>query len=237
MIDREKLCKYAQDFGITLDETAINRIDEYSNAVLEKNKVMNLTAITDADGFLKKHIADSLSLFSAVRLSAGDRVLDVGTGAGFPGMVLLIAKPDIDLYLLDGTKKKLDFIGDAAADLDLCPTTIHLRAEEAGKMSVYREKFDVVTARAVANLTDLCEYCLPFVRVGGVFAAMKGADSDAEISAARRAVSLLGGEIAEIKRFELDDIGSRSIIVIKKKSQTPIKYPRASTQIAKKSLE
>lgn len=237
MIDVKALEKYLEKSGLSLDASAIDKLDRYAGAVAEKNKVMNLTAITEPGEFTAKHILDSLSLLTAAEVKPGAKVLDVGTGAGFPGMVLLIARPETELSLLDSTRKKLDFIRETALSLGFSPEIIHLRAEEAGKMPEYREKFDLVTARAVSNMRDLCEYCLPFVKVGGVFAAMKGANAEAELAEAETAIRLLGGRISGIKSLEIEGAGERNMIIVEKISHTATKYPRPSAQIAKNPIK
>ena len=237
MIDEKALAEYLEKSGLSLDGTALDRLEKYAAAVAEKNKVMNLTAITEPHEFTVKHVIDSLSLLTAVDIRPGSKVMDVGTGGGFPGMVLLIAQPEIRLTLLDSTRKKLDFINETAQSLGLSPEILHMRAEEGGKMPEYREKFDLVTARAVSNLRDLSEYCLPFVRVGGLFAAMKGANAEEELKDAKAAVKLLGGRISGIKSLILEDAGERNIIIIEKISHTATKYPRPSAQIAKNPIK
>ena len=222
MINKELLKKYTDFFGITLDDT---------------NKHLNLTAITDSEGVTVKHFADSLSIMSVYKPTKGSRLLDVGTGAGFPGAVLLMANPDISMTLLDGTQKKLRFISETLDSVDLFAETVHMRAEEAGQKNEYRESFDLVTARAVANLRELSEYCLPFVKVGGSFIAMKSVKTDDEINEAEKAIALLGGKIDKIHSFELGDAGERTLIIIKKISQTPPKYPRPSAKIAKQPIK
>lgn len=230
------LHREAERFGTTLDETAIERLNIYASLLVQRNKVMNLTAITDKRGMALKHFADSLSLFGFVSPDEGSSVIDVGTGAGFPGLVLLISRPDIRLTLLDSTKKKLSFISDVLNEIGLSAELLHARAEEAGQNPLYREKYDLVTARAVANLRELSEYCLPFARVGGVFAAMKGAKAAPELNDAQAALRRLGGQLERCVNFEIEDCGERSIIIIKKASQTLAKYPRIGTQIAKHPL-
>ena len=237
MINKELLKKYTDFFGITLDETAISRFDKYAEALVETNKHLNLTAITDSEGVTVKHFADSLSIMSVYKPTKGSRLLDVGTGAGFPGAVLLMANPDISMTLLDGTQKKLRFISETLDSVDLSAETVHMRAEEAGQKSEYRESFDLVTARSVANLRELSEYCLPFVKVGGSFIAMKSVKTDDEINEAEKAITLLGGKIDKIHSFELGDAGERTLIIIKKISQTPPKYPRPSAKIAKQPIK
>ena len=160
-------------------------------------------------------------------------MIDVGTGAGFPGVAMLIARPDIRLTLLDSTKKKLSVIDDILSALGLQAETLHARAEEAARRTEYRERFDFATARAVANLRELSEYCLPFVKKGGSFLSMKSAKTDEEIDGAKKAIAVLGGQIEAVNAFQLADAGERTVIMIKKISQTSPKYPRPSAKIAK----
>ena len=197
---------------------------------------MNLTAIIEPLEIVIKHFIDSLALLTAVELPQGASVIDVGTGAGFPSVPVKIVRPDIRLTLLDSLNKRVVFLGALSAALEQENDCIHFRAEEAGRNPEYREQFDLATARAVAHLRELSEYCLPFVRVGGRFAAMKGGDVDAELAESSKAIELLGGEIEKIKHFLLPDDSRRSIIIIKKISQNTTKYPRPSAKIAKNPL-
>ena len=236
MIDTPLLKLEANKIGISLDETALSRFDKYAEMIVETNKTLNLTAITDPDEMLYKHFLDSLSLLSVLNLKHNAKVIDVGTGAGFPGVVLLIARPDLKITLMDGTNKRLNFIEKVLEELQLNAEILHMRAELAGKDKKYREKYDVVTARAVANMNTLSEYCLPFAKVGGIFAPMKAAKADEEIESAENAIKLLGGKVSEIKHLNIENCGERCIIITEKISQTPPKYPRASAQISKKPL-
>ena len=236
MIDRNLLQTEAAAFGVEADETALERFDRYSEALVRVNAHLNLTAITEPTEVLYKHWLDSLAVLRFVKPETGARCIDVGTGAGFPGVALLIARPDLRMTLLDSTRKKLTFIAETLKELDLPAETLHLRAEEAGQMAAYREQYDLVTARAVANLRELCEYCLPFLRIGGTFAAMKSIRTDEEIAEARCALRLLGGTIDAVQTFTLPYAGERTLILIKKTSQTPPKYPRPSAKIAKQPL-
>lgn len=236
VINKELLADNAASLGVSLDEEALERFDLLASLLIEQNKTMNLTAITEPDEIVVKHFADSLSLLCVTDIPNGAKILDLGTGAGFPGLPLLIARPDIDLTMLDGTAKKLNYINATLERLSLSAETLHARAEEAGKNPQYREKYDIVCSRAVAALNVLCEYCLPFVRVGGKFVAMKSAKAPEELELARKAISLLGGKVTDIKSFSLSDGGERSIIIIEKISHIPPKYPRVSAQIAKKPL-
>ena len=237
MIDKEDLRKGAESFGLALDETALDRFDRYAEALAETNKHLNLTAITDPEGIVTKHFLDSLSVLSVYSPKRSARCIDIGTGAGFPGSTLLIARPDLQMTLLDGTQKKLHFVEETLQSMGLYAKILHSRAEEAGQRSEYREQFDLATARAVANLRELSEYCLPFVKVGGTFIAMKSQKTEEEIAEAANAIHLLGGRIDTIHTFSLRDAGERTLILIKKVSQTPPKYPRPSAKIAKQPLK
>ncbi len=226
----------AAKLGIEISEDKLELFSKLAYLLVEQNKTMNLTAITDPDGIAVKHFADSVSALSAYEFAESAKVLDVGTGAGFPSIPLLIARPDLKMTMIDSTAKKLKYVASTVEELGLSAEVLHTRAEEAGQNKEYREKFDVVCSRAVAALNVLCEYCLPFVKVGGVFLAMKGAKAQEEIANARNAIKTLGGQIVDEKSFTLSDGGERTIVVIKKISHVPPKYPRVSAQIAKKPL-
>ena len=226
----------AEKLGLSVSSQQLDRFEKLAELLVEQNKTMNLTAITDPDGIAVKHFADSISVLSAVEFKSGAKVLDVGTGAGFPGIPLLIMKPDIDLTMLDSTAKKLKYVANTVDSLGLNANVLHSRAEEAAQKPEYRESFDIVCSRAVAALNILCEYCLPFVKKDGIFAAMKGAKAQEEIEVANNAIKTLGGEIIDKKSFTLSDGAERTIIIIKKISHNLPKYPRPSAQIAKKPL-
>lgn len=236
MVNIELLKSDAAKLGLSIDDDKIMQFQKLAKLLVEQNKTMNLTAITDPDGIAVKHFADSISVLTATEFPKNARVLDVGTGAGFPGIPLLIMRPDLDLTMLDSTAKKLKYVTNTVEELGLSANVLHARAEEAGQSKEYRETFDIVCSRAVAALNVLCEYCLPFVKVGGYFAAMKAAKAQEEIDGAKAAIKLLGGKIVEEKSFRLSDGGERNIIIIKKISHVPPKYPRVSAQIAKKPL-
>ena len=236
MVNQKLLISDAEKLGISINDEQMKLFDQLSELLVEQNKTMNLTAITDPDGIAVKHFADSISVLSACEITQGAKVMDIGTGAGFPGIPLLIMRPDIDLTMVDSTAKKLKYVQSTVDSLGLIATTLHTRAEEAGQSKEYRERFDIVCSRAVAALNVLCEYCLPFVKVGGIFIAMKGAKAQEEIADAKVAIKLLGGKIIDEKSFSLSDGGERTLVVIKKISQILPKYPRPSAQIAKKPL-
>lgn len=222
--------------GITYDEKVLSRLNEYAKLLVEWNEKINLTAITDPEGIVVKHFLDCALLLKYVDIPKNGSVIDVGTGAGFPGIVLKIFRPDIELTLLDGLNKRLVFLGEVLSALELEARTVHMRAEEAGKAAAYREKYDLVTARAVARLNTLYEYCLPFCKVGGVFCAMKGPSASEELREAKKAAVILGGGKGEIKLETLTGEETRSFVITKKISQTPPKYPRISAKISKQPL-
>lgn len=222
--------------GIEVDSTAIDRLNKYAEMLVEWNEKINLTAITDPEGIVIKHFLDCALLLCHADLPEGAKVIDIGTGAGFPGMVLKILRPDIKLTLLDGLNKRLVFLGEVLKELNLEADTVHFRAEEAGKKAEFRENFDLVTARAVAELRVLYEYCLPLCKVGGVFVAMKGPSAEQEFAGAKKAKAILGGGEAVIKTETLTGEETRTFVITKKISQTPPKYPRISAKISKQPL-
>ena len=235
MIDKEFFAACAAEYGFALTEQQLDRFDRYAQLLVEWNEKMNLTAITQPRDIVIKHFLDSILALKAVELPQGASLVDVGSGAGFPSVPMLILRPDLKLTLLDSLNKRLIFLEALLADLGLEATRLHARAEEAGK-GKQRQQFDCATARAVAQLNKLCEYCLPLVKEGGTFLALKGADGEAEAEGAAKAIRLLGGTLGEIKHYSLPDGDKRALVVIKKTSQTPPKYPRPSAQISKAPL-
>lgn len=237
MLNKELFYNTIKPFEISVDEEAFNRLDTFAEMLIETNKSFNLTAIKEPDDVTVKHFADCLSIFKYVDIPENAKIIDVGTGAGFPGLVLKLYRPDIQMTFLDSTKKRLGFIENVLNECGIKGDILHMRAEEAAQLTKYREKYDFATARAVAALPVLSEYCLPFVKVGGSFVSMKSAESNEEISEAKKAINVLGGKIEEDILFDLVEKMPRRIIRIKKNSQTPTKYPRPSAQIAKKPLK
>ena len=212
------------------------RLAHYGRMLIEKNKVMNLTAITDPVEVARKHMLDCAAVLGSADF-AGKKVIDVGTGAGFPGMVLKICEGSIDLTLLDGLRKRLDWLDEISGELDAPALTIHGRAEEFGLQMEYREQFDLVTARAVADLRMLCELCLPFVKVGGQFLAMKAEDCREEVDCAARCVSMLGGRLLPLYTYTIPGTDLvRRVVRIEKIAPTPGKYPRRFAKIQKAPL-
>lgn len=234
MIDKNRLCSLAKENGIILDDTALDRFDTYAELLVEWNGKMNLTAITEPEEIEVKHFLDCLMLPKYFNLDYIQTVIDVGAGAGFPSVPLLIYKPDLCLTMMDAINKRLTFLDAAVHALGLEAQLIHERAEAAGQDENYRERFDLATARAVAPMNVLAEYCLPFVKVGGYFVALKGSNDDTE--EAKNAIATLGGEIVDNISYKLNDTEPRSIVVIKKISQTPTQFPRKSKKISTKPL-
>ena len=224
------------EFDITVSDEAGAKLSLYYELLIEWNEKMNLTAITEPEDVALKHFADSLSLLRYVDIPQGASVIDVGTGAGFPGMALKIARPDIRLTLLDSLNKRLVFLDKVCAELCVGGVTlIHSRAED-GSRTELRDSFDFAVSRAVASLNTLCEYDMPYVRTGGRFIAMKGKGAQAEIDEAENAVKELCGEIKAVHSFELGTAGERCIIEIEKTAPTPERYPRKSKAIKNKPL-
>lgn len=230
MINKEKLWEYRPD----VSHKQAEQFDIYADTLVRWNEKMNLTGITEPDEIVIKHFVDSLILLDCCDIPQGARVIDVGTGAGFPGIPLLIARNDIELTLMDSLQKRLTFLNEVLKLTGLTADTVHGRAEELGNDSKYRESYDIATARAVAPLNILCEYCLPFVKVGGYFVALKG--SNDEIDGAMHAISELGGKLIENKLYQLPNNDGRSIVIVKKISQTSAKYPRRSKKIQNSPL-
>jgi 16S rRNA (guanine527-N7)-methyltransferase len=227
--------------GMDVNEREYSCFERYAELLCNYNEKVNLTAITDPEGIAVKHFYDSVYPFTLVDVPCGTSLVDVGTGAGFPSIPLKIIRSDIDITMLDSLNKRVKFLQEVSDELSLGAKCIHGRAEEIAAFSKkgnsYRESYDVATARAVANLRDLCEYCLPFVKVGGIFAALKGKDGLAELETARSAIEQLGGEVEMSKGYELPNGDGRYIIVIRKVKATPQKYPRNSGQIKKNPLK
>lgn len=234
MLPEYDFCASAfQHFDVELSKALYEKLDIYAEFLVEYNKNVNLTAITDPEEILYKHFIDSILLAKYADIPENAGLIDVGTGAGFPSVPLKLFRPDINITLLDSLSKRITFLQILCEKLGISAEFIHERAETAGKMSEYREKFDVSCARAVANMSVLSEMCLPFVKVDGIFTAMKGPNED--ISAGNNAVQLLGGKIEQQSEYDVAGEG-RKVVIVKKISQTPTKYPRNSSQIKKKSL-
>ena len=222
-----------EKYGLELTETVYKKFDIYANFLVEYNKNVNLTAITEPKEILFKHFIDSVLMLKYADISDNSSIIDVGTGAGFPSVPLKIYNDSLNITLLDSLNKRITFLEQLCDKLDIEAGFIHGRAEDISKLPEYREKFDVSCARAVANMALLSELCIPFVKVGGMFVAMKGPNED--ISLGNNAVSLLGGNVSRETNYQLED-EQRKIVIVSKISQTPTKYPRNSSQIKKKTL-
>ncbi len=232
----EYLKEKATELSYEISDDCMRKLQIYSDELIEYNKKVNLTAVTDEKEIVIKHFIDSLSILKHCKVNENSKLIDIGTGAGFPGMVLKIARNDINLSLLDSTLKKLEFLRILSDKLSLDVNIIHNRAEILSKEKPHRESYDIATARAVARLCTLCEYVLPFVKLGGIFICMKGPDPDDEVKEATKAIETLGGKVQDIKYFSLSEDIKRSLIIIEKLKSTDIKYPRASNLISKKPI-
>jgi 16S rRNA (guanine(527)-N(7))-methyltransferase RsmG len=235
MIDKQLLKNLAEKNGITLTDEALSRFETYATELVEYNQKVNLTAITDPYGIAVKHFLDCIIPLTFMGNVTGKTLIDVGAGAGFPSLPMKIAS-DIDVTMLDSLNKRVTFLNYVSEKIGVKITAHHLRAEEGGQKPYLREKFDFATARAVASLSSLCEYCLPFVKVGGYFVALKGFEVEDEIKSAENALKTLGGEIEKVYKYDLDEENKRSVVMIKKVRPTPPKYPRPSAKIAKSPL-
>lgn len=233
---KRRLGELCEAEGIQLSEKQLGQFQRYMELLVEWNEKMNLTAITDPEGVTVKHFFDSLLLLKAVEVPEGAKLIDVGTGAGFPGIPVAIARPDVQLTLLDSLNKRLVFLAEVCRELGIQTDIRHARAEEGGRQKELREQFDFSTARAVAGMNILCEYCLPFVKTGGAFIAMKGPDGEEETKQAARAIGVLGGKTEKLARFTLPDGSQRCIAVVRKVRETPDAYPRHGSKISKKPL-
>ncbi|MEE1502746.1 MAG: 16S rRNA (guanine(527)-N(7))-methyltransferase RsmG [Acutalibacteraceae bacterium] len=231
------LKEHCSDYGIEFNQDLAEKLEIYGRLLKEWNDKINLTAIKDDEGIAVKHFLDCLLVSKVADFKNGMKVIDVGTGAGFPGLVIAAAYPDVNVTLLDSTGKKLKAVENIAEEMGVKNVQIvHSRAEDAGKNPEFREKYDFATARAVAELRVLLEYTLPFVKKDGYFLSLKGATAKEEIDGAGNSLNTLGGKIDSINDFTLPGGDKRAIIKVKKISQTSPKYPRPSAQIAKKPL-
>lgn len=241
-LDLSNFKKDLSELGIELSDQQLNQFVSYYELLVEWNSFMNLTAITEWEEVCKKHFVDCLSITNLIPFDELSKmncsVIDVGTGAGFPGLVLAIAFPNLQITLLDSLNKRIKFLNEVIEKLALANcTTIHSRAEDQAKPSLLRESFDISVSRAVANLSTLSEYCLPYVKVGGSFISYKSEKIEDELSLAKNAIFLLGGELKEKKSFYLPDTDMyRSIVQIEKKQSTPKKYPRKAGLPSKEPL-
>ena len=236
--DLKKFEAGLKELNLILSENQINQFMTYYEMLIEKNKVMNLTAITEYEEVIEKHFLDSLSLCKHFQLDKNLSVLDLGTGAGFPGIPLKLAFPDLEMTLVDSLNKRVFFLQEVISSLNINNIrVIHSRAEEIGKNNKYREKYDLCVSRAVANLASLSEYCLPFVKPGGFFISYKSGNIEDELLASEKAISVLGGSLKEVLKFQLPNTEiSRSFVMIEKIKHTPKNYPRKAGTPSKEPI-
>lgn len=235
MIDKQLLKNLAEKNGVILTDGQLNCFEIYANELVEYNQKVNLTAITDPYGITVKHFLDCVIPLTFMGNTANKTLIDVGAGAGFPSLPMKIAS-DLDVTMLDSLNKRITFLNYVSEKIGVKITAHHLRAEEGGQKPYLREKFDYATARAVASLASLCEYCLPFVKVGGYFVALKGYEVEEELKSAENALKILGGEVEKVYKYDLDEENRRSVVMIKKVRPTPPKYPRPSAKMSKSPL-
>lgn len=230
-----------EELNITLTDEQVEQFLQYYEMLVEKNKVMNLTGITEYEEVIQKHFLDSLSLIRVIPDIASQKltVIDLGTGAGFPGIPLKIAFPELEITLMDSLNKRILFLQEMIDALGLKKVSaVHGRAEEMASNATHRQQYDLCVSRAVSNLAVLTEYCLPFVKKGGLFVSYKSADSDAEIQEGKKAISILGGKLTSVDKFQLPDSDlRRALVCIKKVKDTPKKYPRKAGTPAKLPLK
>lgn len=238
MNKKEILKEELGKLGILLNETQCNQFLQYYDILVEWNEFMNLTAITEYDDVVTKHFADSLELIKVLDLSKEYKLLDLGTGAGFPGIPLKIIFPNLKITLLDSLNKRINFLNEVIHTLGLKDIhAIHGRAEDYGRNKIYREQYDICVSRAVANLATLSEYCIPFVTNHGYFIPYKSGKTEEEIVASKKAIEVLGAKIERVETFHLTDTDMfRSFVVIKKCKETPKKYPRNAGKPSKEPI-
>ena len=237
-MDDRRFDQELETLGIRLTDVQKRQFDRYYELLIEWNRVMNLTGITEYDEVNLKHFTDSLTVVRIKEMKNVSTMIDVGTGAGFPGIPIKIAFPHIKVTLLDSLNKRIKFLNQIVEELELNDVvTLHGRAEDYAKKEEYREQFDLCASRAVANLSTLSEYCLPFIKKGGCFVSYKSADSDEEIKMSEKALDILGGKIEKIDKFTLpgSDMG-RALVMIEKVKNTPRKYPRKAGVPSKEPL-
>ncbi|WP_416175716.1 16S rRNA (guanine(527)-N(7))-methyltransferase RsmG [Clostridium sp.] len=229
--------KHCLDLGLNFDLEKYNKFKKYMDLLQTWNKKINLTSIKENEQIVKKHFIDSINAFQFLPLRNSSSIIDIGTGAGFPGIPISIMKPDIKIVLLDSLSKRVNFLNEVIESIDLKNTSaIHSRAEDAARRNEYRECFDISISRAVGNLSVLSELCIPFVKLNGYFIAMKGPAVSDEIEESKNAISILGGKIEDIIKVRDNEL-NHNLVIIKKVKNTPSKYPRRAGIVSKKPLK
>lgn len=238
MNNEEILINGCKLYNIDISQEQINMLLKYMDMLKEWNKNVNLTSIVDDEGIIKKHFLDSISIFNTELIKDNISLVDVGTGAGFPGIPIKIINPTVKVTLIDSLKKRVNFLDEVIGELKLKDiNAVHGRCEDFANQKDYREKYDIATARAVASLPVLCEYCLPYVKIGGSFIAMKGPSVIEELDVSDNAVKVMGGELKEVIDTNIygEDLNHK-LVVVKKKKLSPIKYPRKAGKIEKNPI-
>ncbi len=235
LINKDEFIKLFSDENIEISEEQYDKFAKYADLLVEWNEKINLTAITDPEGIAVKHFLDSVLPFKMFDIPENASVIDVGTGAGFPGIPMKIMREDLNLTLMDSLNKRVNFLSEVCSCIGITADCTHERAEDSGA-GEKREKFDIATARAVARLSVLAEYCLPFVKIGGAFVALKGADCGEEIKSAYTAIKTLGGKTEKVIEYTLPTGDKRTLVIIRKIAPTPKAYPRPKGKMNKKPL-
>lgn len=233
---RQQLTSAVSAAGLVVSPSQAEQFQAYLELLTEWNQKMNLTALKDPEEITEKHFLDSILILKYFDIPQGASVIDIGTGAGFPGVPLKIMRPDLQLTLLDGLNKRLIFLNELLKEISLSAEIVHMRAEEGGRKPELRQKFDFATARAVARLPILCEYCLPFLKKGGVFAAMKGPNIKEELQSSHNAIKQLGCEPLLVREYTLPGGDGRSLVFIRRNGGLLEKYPRHGAKISKSPL-
>ncbi len=234
-MDKDIFKKGISTLNINIEENKIEKFELFSDILLEWNEKMNLTAVTDPEGISVKHFLDSIAPLDVLDIKKDAKVIDVGTGAGFPGVPIKIVREDLDFTFMDSLNKRITFLKEVSKNLNFEKAEfVHARAEEAGQNKMFRGKYDYAVSRAVASLRILCEYCIPFLKVGGIFAAFKQYDVDEEINDAKSMIGTLGGRIADVKEVKIPQADIvRKIVIIEKVKDTPSQFPRRANKIKK----
>ena len=235
----ELMERASQDVGMSFNEEKYNKFIKYMRLVQEWNEKVNLTAILEDEEFVTKHFIDCIKIFKSEEIKNAKTIIDVGTGAGFPGLPIAIMDENIEITLLDSLNKRINFLNTVVKELGLKNvTTIHSRAEDGGKDKKLREKFDIATSRAVANMTVLSEFCLPFVKVGGHFVALKGPLVDEELSQSKNAIGTLGGKLQNVIEVDIEQTELKhNIVIVNKIKECPMSFPRKAGMVTKRPLK